>query len=319
MNVQPSARNRSDHRPPRSDLAASHAPDARAPALRAGARPRRRSHSRRVRRRPAQAAPDARRVPRRPGRAVSTRPGEGPGADRRLPSRAANGRAARAERGPRRSARGRRAGGRAPGDALVCGADAARAGRHQARHPQLHLPRHPQGARPAGRPARRGRHPVAARRRRRGGAGGARPAGRLRRQPVGARRGRPARPADRAAEGAAAHARSALPAPEERPGLRGRCRRRQDRHGRGARAAPPAGRRARGACRRRGLRARHGGAAGRHALPRRLRRAVQGRPCCPAEAEEPHPLHRRAAQHRRSRSDDGRHDGFGDAAQARAH
>ena len=49
-------RNRSDRRLPRGDVAAAHAPDARAPALRAGARPGRRAHPRRVRRRSAAAA-----------------------------------------------------------------------------------------------------------------------------------------------------------------------------------------------------------------------------------------------------------------------
>ena len=63
---------------------------------------------------------------RRAGRAVPARAREGPGADGRLPPRAADGRAARAERGPRRGARRRRAGGGAAGDALVCGAGAAR-------------------------------------------------------------------------------------------------------------------------------------------------------------------------------------------------
>ena len=59
----PVTRSRSHRRLSRGDRAASHAPDARAPALRARARPRRRADPRRLRRRSAAAAPRSRQVP----------------------------------------------------------------------------------------------------------------------------------------------------------------------------------------------------------------------------------------------------------------
>ena len=68
-----------------------------------------------------------------------------------------------------------------------------------------------------------------------------------------------------------------VPAPEEQPGVRRRCRRRQDGDGRRPRR-PAALRRRAGHTEGRGdLRARHRCAARRLALPRRLRGALQGR------------------------------------------
>ncbi len=179
-------------------------------------------------------------------------------------------------RGPRR----RRAGGDAPGNAIVRGEDAARP-RASRRLDilNLHLPRHPQGAarlggqrRGAGarRPARAGRRRGPCRRPRSArGLGG---------QSVRARRQRPARPTDRAPAGAAADDRRCSAV----GGRTARCSSAMP-----ASARPPWPKVSRSACcqpdvpaaldRGRGLCTRYGGAAGRHAFPRRLRGAVQGR------------------------------------------
>ena len=155
------------------------------------------------------------------------------------------------------------------------GAAARRAGHHAARHPRVHLARHLEGAgrrRAPVRPSTAPR-PAAATKARRPRA--------IRSPPTAsnlterARAGR-ARSADRPHRRAAAHDRGALPAPQEQSGVRRRGRRRQDRDGRRARR-PPAGRRCAGGAEGRGdLLARHRRAARRHALPRRLRGALQG-------------------------------------------
>ena len=106
--VQPLTRSRSHHRLSRGVREAAHAPDARAPALRAGARSGRRADPRRLRRRSAAAAPRSR-------HAISTthieqfaaRPAERARADGGVPPRAADGGAARAERAAAGSAGGR--------------------------------------------------------------------------------------------------------------------------------------------------------------------------------------------------------------------
>ena len=68
-----------------------------------------------------------------------------------------------------------------------------------------------------------------------------------------------------------------LPPAQEQPAPRRRPRRRQDRHRRGAGPEDRPRRDARRAGRRHHLLARHGRAAGRHPLPRRLRGAAEGR------------------------------------------
>ncbi len=69
----------------------------------------------------------------------------------------------------------------------------------------------------------------------------------------------------------------AVPPPKEQSAVRRRSRRRQDRDRRGARAQDRQWRRAGRAQRSDDIRARHGRAASGHALPRRFRRASQGR------------------------------------------
>ena len=95
-------------------------------------------------------------------------------------------------------------------------------------------------------------------------------------QPDRARAAGPARSADRPRRRAAAHDRSAVPPPQEQPGVRRRGRRRQDGDGRRPRDAAARRRRPGRAEGRGGLLARHRRAARRHALPRRLRGALQG-------------------------------------------
>ena len=196
----------------------------------------------------------------------------------------------------------------------------AGAGHHAARHPQLRLARHREAGRASRRPSGR-RRPASSRAWRHGRGGrehGARSAGRLRGEPHGQGEEQPARSADRPRGRTPAHARDPLPAAEEQPGVRRGSRRGQDGDGRGHRDAPAAGRRAGAAEGCGGVFARHDGAAGGHALPRRLRGALQGRDQCPGEAAEADSLHRRDPLDRRR----GRHDRWharpGDADQAGA-
>ena len=103
------------------------------------------------------------------------------------------------------------------------------------------------------------------------------------------------RPRDRA------HDPDPLPAIEEQPALRGRPGRRQDGHRRGAGAADHPRRGPGDPQERRHLRARHGGAARRHALPRRLRGAPQGRDHGARGEQERRALHRRDPHRHRCR------------------
>ena len=146
-----------------------------------------------------------------------------------------------------------------------------------------------------------------------------RPAGGLRHEPHRARHARPARPADWPHHRVAAHARDPLPAPQEQPRVRRRSRRRQDGDGRGARDAPARRRRPAVAGRRGGVRARHDRAARGHAVPRRLRRAVQGRHLGAGQAPEADPVHRRDPLDGRRGRDHGRHARPGHAHQAGPH
>ena len=271
-----------------------------------------------MRRGSAGAAADARRVPRVPGEARPPRARQRTGADAGVPARAAERGAARAERQQGRGPVGRRARGHPPAAEGVRRAGARAAGHHPAGHPQLHLPRHlegvaPGGGRPGGPPQRRrGRRGP-------GGSGrGARPAGGLHGEPDGAREGRRARSADRADAGAAAHPPDPLPAAQEQPGVRRGRGCRQDGARRRARGPPDRAGDPGPSRRRRGVRARYGGAAGRHAVPGRLRGAVQGGHAGAGRSSPADPLHRRGARHGGRRGDHRRDDGPRDADQAGA-
>ena len=114
-------------------------------------------------------------------------------------------------------------------------------------------------------------------RRRRGRGGARRSAGRVRRQPERAGARRRDRSADRPRARGRARAARAGAAAQEQPAVRRRRRRRQDRHRRGAGAADRARRGARRRWRAPTIYALDMGAhGGRHALPRRLRGALQG-------------------------------------------
>ncbi len=112
------------------------------------------------------------------------------------------------------------------------------------------------------------------------------------------------RSARRARERGRAHRADPRAPQEEQPAARRRRRRRQDGDRRGARAqdrrAARCPRRSHGSDR---LLARHGRAPRRHALPRRLRGAHQGRHQGAPEDRQGHPLHRRDPHHRRRRRD----------------
>jgi ATP-dependent Clp protease ATP-binding subunit ClpA len=102
-------------------------------------------------------------------------------------------------------------------------------------------------------------------------------AGAVHPEPEPARQGRQDRPADRPRLRGRARDPDPVPPPQEQPAAGGRGRRGQDGHCRRPGLAHHAEGRARGAGRRHGLFARHGRAAGRHQVPRRLRAAPQGR------------------------------------------
>ena len=226
--VQPGARDRADDRAPRGDFPASRAPDARAPALRAGARPGRRGDPRRVRRRPAAAA-------RRRSTSTSNEPVE------QFP----RGR----EKEPEQTLAFRRvlqtavlhvqSAGRSEvraGDVLAAAlqqtksyaASCCRPGRHAPRHPELHLARHPEGA---GR-APRSPHGEPRWQRCRRRLATMSPA--VARDPLAAyavnlterARGGLLDPLIGRQQRAAAHDGGALPPAQEQPGVRRRCRRR---------------------------------------------------------------------------------------------
>ena len=270
------AASRPQHRVPRGRVAPARVPHARAPAVRAGARPGRRAHSRRLRRRPADGCA-----------AISTRYldesiEQFPRGRNREPEQTAAFRRVlqtavlHVQSAQRQEAQ--------VGDILrghpsaaedLRGGAARRAGHHAARRPRIHLARHHEDAASPSRPATRP-----------GGAAGDGDEGpATARDPLSAycvnltdraRQGQ-LDPLIGRTDGTAAHHRSPVPPPQEQSGLRRRCRRRQDGDGRRAGHAA-AGRRCPGGAEgRRGVRARHRRAAGRHALPRRFRGALQGR------------------------------------------
>ena len=140
----------------------------------------------------------------------------------------------------------------------------------------------------------------------------------LLRQPQQEGQGRPHRPADRARARGDAHHPGAVPAPEEQPAVRRRSGRRQDRHRRGPGAQDRQRRGAGGAEGLHHLRPRHGRAARRHPLSRRLRGAPQGGDEGDRELSGRDPLHRRDPHRDRRRRHLGRGHGCLQPAQARA-
>ena len=139
----------------------------------------------------------------------------------------------------------------------------------------------------------------------------------LLRQPQQEGQGRPHRSADRPHRRGRADHPGPVPPPEEQPAAGRRPRRRQDRHRRGARPQDHQERGARGPGRRHRLLARHGHAAGRHALPRRLRGAAEAGDEGDREAQERDPVHRRDPHGDRRRRHLGRRHGRVEPAQAR--
>ena len=297
--------------------------DAGASAPGPGRRYRCRNGAARLRGGPRQAAQRSVGVPRQgPGR-PGNRPGRRSEAHRRLPARRAARRDPRAVVRPRRGDRRERAGGavlraREPRGVLpaVAGHDAARRG-------QLHQPRHRQGARPV-RAA-----PGAGHRQPAGGASGAGARGEaepaqpgraveLLREPEQEGDGGKDRPADRPRAGDRAHDPDPLPAHQEQPAVCRRSRRRQDGDRRRPGEAHRGRRRARGAGAFHHLRARHGRAAGGHALSRRLRGAAEGGGVRAGKPAGRDPVHRRDPHRDRRRRHIGRRDGRLEPAEAGA-
>ena len=135
-------------------------------------------------------------------------------------------------------------------------------------------------------------------------------------QREGARR--QGRSADRPHARGRPHGADPVPPLEEQPALCRRSRRRQDRHRRRARPQDHRGRRARSAEARDDLRARHGRAARRHPLSRRLRGAAEvGRHRAREDAQRD-PVHRRDPHRDRRRRHLGRRDGRVEPAEAGA-
>ena len=136
--------------------------------------------------------------------------------------------------------------------------------------------------------------------------GGLRGAREVRRRPGGRGAAQQARPGDRPRRRDPARRPHPVAQDQEQPGADRRAGRRQDRDRRGPGAAHRARRRARGAEGPRAVLARHGLAARRRQVPRRVRGAPQGGAQRDQAERRPHPpVHRRAAHHRRRRQDRG--------------
>ena len=136
-------------------------------------------------------------------------------------------------------------------------------------------------------------------------------------QPQRQGQGRQGRSADRPHARGRPDGADPLPPVEEQPALCRRSRRRQNRDRRGPRAQDHRGRRARRAQGRGHLCARHGRAAGRHPLSRRLRGAAEVGRERAGEAAPRDPVHRRDPHGDRRRRDQRRGDGRVEPAQAR--
>ena len=153
------------------------------------------------------------------------------------------------------------------------------------------------------------------------GEDGERGAGRARRlhdQPQHAGEGRQDRSADRPRARARARDPGAVPPAQEQPAAGRRGRRGQDGDRRRARAPHQRGRRARAAEGVPGVFARHGRAARRHQVPRRLRAAAEGRAEAARRQPEVDPVHRRDPHDHRRRRGVGRHARRVEPAEARA-
>ena len=130
--------------------------------------------------------------------------------------------------------------------------------------------------------------------------------------------GRQDRPADRPRPGNRADHPDPVPPHQEQSAVCRRSRRRQDRDRRGPGQAHRRGRRAGSAAEVDDLRARHGLAAGRHPLSRRLRGAAEGGGERTGEPARRHPVHRRDPHRDRRRRDQRRGDGRLQPAEAGA-
>ena len=200
----------------------------------------------------------------------------------------------------------------------------AGAGHDPLRRGELHLARHRQAgrhvrdalaARCGGGVLHRALHPRRGHARHEEEGRGAR---RLLRQPEQARPRGPHRSADRPRVRGAAHDPGAVPPAEEQPAARGRARRRQDRDRRGPGPQDRHGRSARRAGRRDGVRARHGHAAGRHALSRRFRGTPQAGDEGDREPPQGDHVHRRDPHRHRCGRHVRRRHGCLEPAEARA-
>ena len=180
----------------------------------------------------------------------------------------------------------------------------APAGRDAARRRQFHLARHHQvaarredKAKPAAERGSAGRR----------GQGTAVAARAVHAEPERARQGRQDRSADRPRARGRARDPGAVPPPQEQPAAGRRGRRRQDRHRRRPGLAHRQGRRARDPREVERLFARHGRAAGRHQVPRRLRAAPEGGAQAAEGQRRRDPVHRRDPHADRRRLRLGRH------------
>ena len=144
------------------------------------------------------------------------------------------------------------------------------------------------------------------------------PARQLHAEPERAGARRQDRSADRPRQGARTRDPDAVPPAQEQPAAGGRSRRRQDRDRRGPGAAHRRGQRARTAGEMHRVRARHGRAARRHQVPRRLRAAPEGGAEAAGRQPERDPVHRRDPHRDRRRRGLGRHAGCLQPAQAGA-
>ena len=318
QHVQPVSRSHSHRRLSRGGRAASHPPDARAPAVRPGARSRRRADSRGLRRRFAAAPAGPRQVSRQPYRAVLARPAEGARADDGVPARAADGGPARAERGAPggavRATSSRRRCSSRNRTRRSCSRDRASRGWTSSNTSPTASARCRRRTRPATRTTSAGDAE----------AGGGERGTATSRDPLGAYA---MNLTDRARDGLLDPLIGR--APELQRTLEILCRRRKNNPvfvgdagvGKTALAEGLATRLLQDdvpdvAAGRRSLLARHGSAPGRHPVPRRLRRALQGGHHGAVETPDADSLHRRDPRDRRRRRHDRRDDGSGDAHQA---
>ena len=260
----------------------------RAPPARPARQPDRGRSAARLRRQHGRAAQEPDAAHHRADPAHRRRPRGRHPAHARLPARDPARHPACAVLGQEGSHRRQRAGRDLRREGLARGVLPAAAGHRAPRRGQLHLARHHQDAAGAPgqerRPGRRAGNPDRDLEQ---------PARQLHPEPERAGARRQDRSADRPRQGARARGADAVPPPQEQPAAGRRSRRRQDRDRRGPRAAHRRGQRARPAHQVDGVRARHGRAARRHEIPRRLRAAPEGGAQAAGGQSERDPLHRR--------------------------